>query len=226
MAARRAAARRETVGPTTELSRSCLAIMPHVDKGCEWRADEASVSSDATVGSPASHCGGAGLMVVVILRGFVGWIPRKPFIRNGLQQLWHGEPATTARLRMRRSQRRCNGPGGLRGAQSTGATMPTVETRARTMVHGRVAHGGVVPVVVSMVTVAGDFEAGKENGRDDEQDPGYDHNPRREPVQPIGFDDRCRRWRNGVSGDRGRPGWGFRCLTHTPNDARATDSGG
>jgi hypothetical protein len=30
--------------------------------------------------------------------------------------------------------------------------------------------------------MAGDAEAGEENGRDDEQDPGHDHNPRREPV--------------------------------------------
>lgn len=161
-------------------------------------------------------------MVIVILRGIVGWIPPKPFTRNGLQQLRHSEATATARLRVCRSQRRCNGPGGLRGAQSTGATMPTVETRARTMVHGRMAHGGVVPVVASMVTVAGDFEAGEENGRDDEQDPGHDHYPCREPVQPIGFD-RYRRW---GSGDRGRPGWGFRCFAHTSNDAWATDSGG
>ncbi len=86
------------------------------------------------------------------------------------------------RLRVCRSQRRCNGPGRLRRAHGTGATMPTVETSARPMVHGRMAHGGVVPVVASMVAVAGDFEAGEENGRDDEQDPGDDHDPRREPV--------------------------------------------
>ena len=46
----------------------------------------------------------------------------------------------------------------------------------------------LVPVVMaSVVAVAGDFEAGEENGRDDEQDSGDDHNPRREPVEPIGF---------------------------------------
>lgn len=164
-------------------------------------------------------------MVVRILRGFVGWTPQKPFTRNGFQQLRHGRAAATARLRVCRSQRRCNGPGRLRRAHGTGATMPTVETSARPMVHGRMAHGGVVPVVASMVTVAGDFEAGEENGRDDEQDPGDDHDPRREPVQPIGLD-RCRRWHSGGSGDRSRPGWGFRCFTHTPNDPWATDSGG
>src|ERR1700733_4845096 len=128
---------------------------------------------------------------------------------------------------MHRSQRRREGPGRLRRARRAGATMPTVETKARTVavVHGRMAHGGVVPVVASMVTVAGDLEAGEETGRSDEQDPAHDHYPRREPVQPIGLD-KCRRWHSGVSVDRGRPGWGFRCFTHTPNDARASDSGG
>ena len=164
-------------------------------------------------------------MEMVILRGFVGWIPRKPFTRNALQQLRHGEAAATARLRVRRHQRRRDGLRRLGGARSPGATRPMVETSARTMVHGRMAHGGVVPVVASMVTVAGDFEAGEENGRDDEQDPGDDDNPRREPVEPVGLD-RCRRWHSGVSGDRGRPCWGFRCFTHNSNDARATDSAG
>jgi hypothetical protein len=100
--------------------------------------------------------------------------------------------------------------------------MPTVETRARTVMHGRMAHAGVVPMVVAMVTVAGDFEAGEENGRDDKQDPGHDHNPRREPIEPIRFNRRGR-W---LGRDGRRPGWGFRCFTHTSNDAGATDSGG
>jgi hypothetical protein len=62
-----------------------------------------------------------------------------------------------------------------------------------------------------MVTVvAGELEAGEENGRDDEQDPGDDHNPRRESVEPIRFS-RLSRVRGG---DRSRPGWDFRCFTH------------
>jgi hypothetical protein len=53
------------------------------------------------------------------------------------------------------------------------------------MVH---THGVVVVMVASVVTiVARDAEAGKENGRDDEHDPGDDHNPRCEPVKPIRF---------------------------------------
>ena len=50
---------------------------------------------------------------------------------------------------------------------------------------------------------------GEENGRDDEQDPGHDHHPRSEPVEPIRLS-RCS-WRGG---DRCRPGCGFRCFTH------------
>jgi hypothetical protein len=72
-------------------------------------------------------------------------------------------------------------------------------------------HGVVPPVVASVVTKVGDFEAGEEDGRDDEQDPGDDHNPRREPVEPIRFN-RHGRW---LGGDGGRPGWDFRCFTHT-----------
>jgi hypothetical protein len=91
-----------------------------------------------------------------------------------------------------------------------------VETSARAaaVMHATWAHGvgGVlVPVMASVVVVAGEFEAGEENGRDDEQDAGDDHNPRREPVEPIGFD-RHGRW---LGGDGGRPGWDIRCFTHT-----------
>jgi hypothetical protein len=84
---------------------------------------------------------------------------------------------------------------------------------ARAVVHATWAHGvgAVVPVMASVVAVvAGDPEAGEENGRDDEQDASDDHNPRREPVEPVRFS-RLRRMR---SGDRSRPGWGFRCFTH------------
>jgi hypothetical protein len=103
--------------------------------------------------------------------------------------------------------------------------MPTVETSALTVVvHDRMAHGGVVPPVVAsvMTKVAGDFETSEENGRNDEQDPGHDHDPRCEPVEPIRFNRRCR-W---LGGDGSRPGWDFRCFTHTSNDAGANDSGG
>ena len=89
-----------------------------------------------------------------------------------------------------------------------------METSARAAVmHATWAHGvgGVlVPVMASVVVVPGEFEAGKENGRDDEKDAGDDHNPRREPVEPIRFS-RLRRMRGR---DRSRPGWDFRCFTH------------
>jgi hypothetical protein len=89
-----------------------------------------------------------------------------------------------------------------------------VETGAWALVmHATWAHcvGAVVPVVTSVVAVvAGNLEAGEENGRDDEQDAGDDHNPRRESIEPIRFN-RLSRVR---SGDRSRPGWDFRCFTH------------
>jgi hypothetical protein len=75
--------------------------------------------------------------------------------------------------------------------------------------HGVVLPHVGVPSVVMMM--AGDLETGEENGRDDEQDAGDDHNPRREPVEPIRFN-RHGRW---LGGDGGRPGWDFRCFTHT-----------
>ena len=80
------------------------------------------------------------------------------------------------------------------------------------VVHVRLAHGVVPPVVVaSVMTNVGDLEAGEEDGRDDEHDAGDDHDPRREPVEPIRFD-RHGRW---LGGDGGRPGWDFRCFAHT-----------
>jgi hypothetical protein len=88
-----------------------------------------------------------------------------------------------------------------------------METRPRAG-HARLAHGVVLrPVVVASVVtmMACDLEAGEENGRDDEQDPGDNHNPRREPVEPVRFS-WLDRWRGG---NRGRPGWDFRCFTHT-----------
>jgi hypothetical protein len=81
------------------------------------------------------------------------------------------------------------------------------------VLHAAGAHGVVLPhvVVASVVMVmACDLEAGEEDGRDDEQDAGDDHNPRGEPVEPIRFG-WLSRWRGG---DRSRPGWCFRCFTH------------
>jgi hypothetical protein len=89
---------------------------------------------------------------------------------------------------------------------------PTVESSPLTVVVVRaLAHRVVPPVMASVVTKVGDFEAGEENSRDDEQDPGDDHNPCRESVEPIRFN-RHGRW---LGGDGSRPGWDFRCFTHT-----------
>lgn len=62
--------------------------------------------------------------------------------------------------------------------------------RALAVVHSAVPHRVVLlPVVMATVaTVAGDLEAGEENGRDDKNDAGDNHNPRRESVEPVRFD--------------------------------------
>ena len=58
-----------------------------------------------------------------------------------------------------------------------------MESSALTVVvwYGLLAHGVVVPVMVaSVMTEVGDFEAGEEDGRDDEDDAGHDRHPRGE----------------------------------------------
>jgi len=120
-------------------------------------------------------------------------------------------------LRVRRSQRRSDGRRRLcRSEVVAGTAWAAVEVRPPAVVRATGTHGVVLsPVVMASVVtmVAGNLEAGEEDGRDDEQDPGDDHNPRREPVEPIRFSV-LSRWRCGVSGDRGRPGRDFRCFTH------------
>ena len=114
-----------------------------------------------------------------------------------------------ARSSTRTGSARTAGPAGLYRPRSAGTTRSAL-----------VEHGGVVSVVVPVMTMAGDPEAGEEDGRDDEQDARHDHHPCRQSVEPIRFD-RLSGWRGG---DSGRPGWGFRCFSHTSNNARASNS--
>jgi hypothetical protein len=147
-------------------------------------------------------------MTMVNSRFGVFGLPWKPFTRNGLQG-----------LRVCRSQRRSYR---LRHVRRSGTAEPTVESSTLTLVvvlDAALTHGVVVSVMASVVTEVGYLEARKEHGRDDEHDARDDHNPRREPVEPIGFD-RQGRW---LGGDGGRPGWDFRCFAHTSNDAWATN---
>lgn len=100
-------------------------------------------------------------------------------------------------------------------ASPAGAASTAVEAgpHAVAVVHPARAHGVVLrPVLVASVVtvVARNLEAGEEDGHGDEQDPGDDHNPCREPVEPIRFD-YVSRW---CGGDRGRCGWCFVCFTH------------
>jgi hypothetical protein len=167
-------------------------------------------------GARRPQCGVAGLVAMVIFRGVVVLgLPRKAFTRSGLQASAARIASRNCMLRVRRRQRRSDGLRWLRRAEAAGPTKPAMETSRRpaawTTMPARMDHGVVMAVVmVPVALVAGDAEAGEENRRHNEQDPGHDHNPRSEPIEPIRLN-RCS-WRGG---DRCRPGWGFWCFTHT-----------
>jgi hypothetical protein len=135
--------------------------------------------------------------------------------RGPAPRCWDAGPVAMNGLRVRRSQRRSDGRRRLRRTEVVaGTAWAAVEVGPLAVVPAAGAHGVVLrPVVMASVVpmVAGNLEAGEEDGHGDEQDPGDDHNPRREPVEPIRFN-RHGRW---LGGDGGRPGWDFRCFTHT-----------
>jgi len=147
-------------------------------------------------------------MTMVVLGRFgVCELSRKMFARRELHP--------PLRLRVSRSERRSYR---LRHVRRSRAAEPSVEFSALTVVMVSavgtwLAHRvlGVPSVVVAPVmTKVGDFEAGEEDGRDDEHDAGDDHNPRCESVEPIRFVGHGR-W---LGGDGGRPGWDFWCFAH------------
>jgi hypothetical protein len=120
---------------------------------------------------------------------------------------------------MRRSQRRSHRLRRLRRstdvvvrtAWAAGPAVVEAGPLAAAVMHAPRPHRVVLrPVVMATVVtvMAGNPEAGEEHAHRDEDDPGDDHNPRREPVEPIRFDRRGR-W---LGGDGSRPG--FRCFTH------------
>ena len=122
-------------------------------------------------------------------------------------------------LRARRSSGRRDGLRRLAGSGDGTGASSSLGTAGTALVEHRVV---VMPMMVPVVIVTGDPEAGEENGRDDEQDPGHNHDPCRQPVEPIRLNRRSR-WR---SADLGRPGGCFRCFTHASNDAVPTTSAG
>jgi hypothetical protein len=90
----------------------------------------------------------------------------------------------------------------------------------------------VVLVVVMAAVVPSGFaepEAGEEDDRDDEHDPGDDGNPRRELEDLGGLVDvwrwGCRLGRRRSCG-RSPRSWGFRCFTHETHDAGVNNSYG
>ncbi len=98
---------------------------------------------------------------------------------------------------------------------------------AARMHHHRVVHVVTVMVTTTMTGVLTKSEAGKEDDRDDEHDPGDDGNPCREledPGGPVYVDHlggrRRRRFCCGCSPHC----WGFRCFTHETHDPRPNNS--
>jgi hypothetical protein len=128
-------------------------------------------------------------------------------------------------LRTCRSSRRRQRRRWLPGAGRDGTRAAGPGSTARALVHATlVEHGGVMLVVevVATVTVVGEHRTGEEDHRDDEYDPGDDRDPSRDPVEPIGLENRRFRW---CCGGRSPPGVGFRNFTHASNDAASTASG-
>jgi hypothetical protein len=119
---------------------------------------------------------------------------------------------TTGTAGERRGSTRSAGEAGL--PRSVPHRRPTRATRAPRTVWPEHPVVMVVAVVVSE-----DDRAGKEYDRQDEYDPGDDHNPRCGRVQPGRLGPRRRRWRSW--GDGGRPGRGFGCFAHALNIAQA-----
>lgn len=83
----------------------------------------------------------------------------------------------------------------------------------------------VVVAVMAGVVRSHDHGAREEYDRDDENDPGDDHHPRRGGVEPARFGLRHQRWRRRWRGrgDGSRRGRWFRCFTHFLNIAPASD---
>ena len=75
-------------------------------------------------------------------------------------------------------------------------------------------------VVMAMAVVPEDHGAGKEYDRQDENDPGDDHDPRRDRIEPRRLGPRRRRGRRSC-GDGSRLGRMFGCFAHALNIAQA-----
>ncbi len=110
----------------------------------------------------------------------------------------------------------------LRDCRWSAAARATVAVR---MHHHRVVHVVTVMEAAAMTRMLTESEAGEEDDRDDEYDPGDDGNPRREledPGGPVDHLGRRRRWWCCCSCSLHC--WGFRCFTHETHDAWVNNS--
>ncbi len=107
-------------------------------------------------------------------------------------------------------------PAGARGE----AGLPRTVARRRRAPRATRAAGFEHAVVMAMAVVPEDHGAGKEYDRQDENDPGDDHDPRRDRIEPRRLGPR--RWRRRRSrGDGSRLGRGFGRFSHALNIAQA-----
>jgi hypothetical protein len=143
--------------------------------------------------------------------------------RGGRRQLagatGTGRPNDRATRTTRSAERRRSHAGATRSARKAG--LPVAHRRAPRAPRTPRSEHAVRIAVVTVVVVPEDYGAGKKDDRQDENDPGDNHNPRRGRVEPgrLGSRRRCRWWRG--CGNGSRLGRGFGCFTHALNIAQA-----
>lgn len=133
--------------------------------------------------------------------------------RSGARRRLSGAAGTTRSEPRRRTSRSARPHG--REARATRRKAPRSATPRRWSAGSE--HAGMVTMLVTAVAAAQDHGAGKEDGRQDEDDAGDDHYPRRGGVQPRRLCALPGRWRRRwCSGDGcRRSGWRFCYFAHS-----------
>jgi hypothetical protein len=134
--------------------------------------------------------------------------------RSGGRRQLAGATGTTRSAERRRSHARSG-----RSGREAGLPRSVPHRRAPRASRTARSEHAVVGVITAVV-MPENYGAGKEYDRQDENDPGDNHNPRRGRVEPGRLGPRrWRRWRR--CGDGSRLGRGFGCFTHALNIAQA-----